>query len=423
MQLSLILALAAAAVALPAPLILPAPVALPTPAPLLPARQGSSVPGRFIVKMKNNSLASLINNALNLLDGEADHVYDFGDFSGFAAEMSDDVLDTICRLPGVEYVEQDAIFQASWVDKEVHHLEKKAFVTQNSASWGLGRISNVDRGDSSYTYDDSAGANTCSYVLDTGIYTAHPEFEGRAVFLANFAGDGSNDDGHGHGTHVAGTVGSKTYGVAKKTKLYAIKVLSNSGAGTTSGIIAGINFAANDAKSRDCANGAVANLSLGGPSSSALNTAVAKVVTAGLFVVAAAGNAAADARDTSPASEATAFTVGATDSSDRFASFSNFGASVDVLAPGVSILSTSNTGGTQSMSGTSMAAPHVAGLAAYILGFEGKMAPSALAARLQALSLKDKITGVPSDTRNYLAHSGALWEGRSCSMRERGLHE
>lgn len=104
MQLSLILALAAAAVALPAPLILPAPIALPTPAPLLPARQGSSVPGRFIVKMKNNSLASLINNALNLLDGEADHVYDFGDFNGFAAEMSDDVLDTIRRLPGVEYV-------------------------------------------------------------------------------------------------------------------------------------------------------------------------------------------------------------------------------------------------------------------------------------------------------------------------------
>jgi subtilisin family serine protease len=228
------------------------------------------------------------------------------------------------------------------------------------------------------------------------------------VFLANFAGDGSNDDGHGHGTHVAGTVGSKTYHVAKKTRLYAIRVLSNSGAGTTSGIIAGINFAANDAKSRDCANGAVANLSLGGPSSSALNTAVARAVAAGLFVVAAAGNAAADASDTSPASEATAFTVGATDSSDRFASFSNFGASVDILAPGVSVLSTSNTGGTQLMSGTSMAAPHVAGLAAYLLGLEGKMAPSALAARIQALALKDKTTGVPSDTRNYLAYSGAL---------------
>jgi subtilisin family serine protease len=108
-------------------------------------------------------------------------------------------------------------------------LQKKTLVTQSSATWGLGRISHVNKGSSSYVYDDSAGSGTCAYVIDTGIYTAHPEFEGRATFLANYAGDGQNSDGNGHGTHVAGTIGSKTYGVAKKTKLYAVKVLDASG--------------------------------------------------------------------------------------------------------------------------------------------------------------------------------------------------
>lgn len=108
-------------------------------------------------------------------------------------------------------------------------LEKKAYVTQSSSTWGLARVSRKTRGGTSYTYDDSAGAGTCSYVIDTGISTTHPEFEGRAVFLANYAGDGSNTDGNGHGTHVAGTMGSKTYGVAKKTTLYAVKVLDASG--------------------------------------------------------------------------------------------------------------------------------------------------------------------------------------------------
>jgi subtilisin family serine protease len=109
------------------------------------------------------------------------------------------------------------------------HLEKKAYVTQASSTWGLARISHAARGSTSYTYDSTAGAGTCAYVIDTGIYTAHTEFEGRATFLANYAGDGQNTDGNGHGTHCAGTIGSKTYGVAKKTKLYAVKVLDASG--------------------------------------------------------------------------------------------------------------------------------------------------------------------------------------------------
>ena len=181
--------------------------------------------------------------------------------------------------------------------------------------------------------------------------------------------------------------------------------------GTNSGVIAGINYVSNDVKTRSgCSGGFVGSMSLGGSKSTAVNSAVANAVKAGVFMSIAAGNEAQDAGNTSPASEPTALEAkskfSASDSSDKFASFSNYGSSVDIIAPGVSILSTWNNGGTNTISGTSMATPHVAGLAAYILAFEGKMTPAALASRLQALALKNKITGVPRSTVNYLAFNG-----------------
>ena len=377
------------------------PVALALPAPVIVPRAGTPIPGRYIVKMKNQNLETLINNALRVLRKDPAHVYNFGGFGGFSAEMADDIVDLLRNLPGVDYIEQDAIVQAN-----LGEFEKKAYVTQSSATWGLARLSNQSPGGSTYTYDSTAGAGTCAYIIDTGIYTAHPEFEGRATFLSNFAGDGQNTDGNGHGTHCAGTVGSKTYGVAKKTQLYAVKVLDASGSGTNSGVIAGINFVANDAKTRSCPNGAVANMSLGGSKSTAVNSAAANAVAAGVFMAVAAGNDGRDAANFSPASEATAFTVGATDSSDRLASFSNYGSVVDILAPGVSILSTWLNGRTNTISGTSMATPHVAGLAAYLLALEGKKTPAALASRIQSLAIKTKVSGVPSSTKNYLAFNG-----------------
>ncbi|KAI4618251.1 uncharacterized protein J4E87_007919 [Alternaria ethzedia] len=389
MKLSLLLALLPVALALPAPVIVP--------------RAGAPIPGRWIVKMKNENLQNLIDVALKVLKKDPAHVYKFAGFGGFSADMADDIVELLRNLPGVDYIEQDAIVKANLGES---HLEKKAYTTQSSSTWGLARISHQSPGSSSYTYDTSSGAGTCAYVIDTGIYTAHPEFEGRATFLANYAGDGQNSDGNGHGTHCAGTIGSKTYGVAKQTKLYAVKVLDASGSGSNSGVIAGINFVANDAKTRSCPNGAVANMSLGGSRSTAVNAAAANAVSAGVFMAVAAGNDGADARNSSPASEPTVYTVGATDSSDRLASFSNYGSVVDILAPGVSILSTWNNGGTNSISGTSMATPHVAGLAAYILGFEGKKTPAALSSRLTTLSLKNKISGVPSGTVNNLAFNG-----------------
>jgi len=363
-------------------------------APVIVPRAGTPIPGKWIVKFKNDAVGDAVELALGHLKKGTQHKYSIGKWRGFAAEMDDDVVELLSKLPSVDYIEQDAIVKAS------------TYVTQSSSTWGLGRISHVAKGTSSYTYDDSAGAGTCSYVIDTGIYTAHPEFEGRATFLANYAGDGQNSDGNGHGTHVAGTIGSKTYGVAKKTKLYAVKVLDASGSGTNSGVIAGINFAASDQRTRSCPNGAVANMSLGGSKSTAVNTAAANAVSAGLFMAVAAGNDGANAANSSPASEPTVFTVGATDSSDRIASFSNYGAVVDIFGPGVSILSTWNNGGTNTISGTSMATPHIAGLAAYILGLEGKRTPAALSSRLVALSNKNKITGIPSGTVNYLAFNG-----------------
>jgi subtilisin family serine protease len=147
-------------------------------------------------------------------------------------------------------------------------------------------------------------------------------------------------------------------------------------------------------------------MSLGGSKSASVNAAAANAVTAGVFFAVAAGNEAVDAAGSSPASEPTVFTVGATDSSDKFASFSNYGTIVDILAPGVSILSTWLNGGTNTISGTSMATPHVAGLAAYILSLEGKKTPAALSTRLQTLSTKDKITGLKGSTKNYLAFNG-----------------
>lgn len=133
----------------------------------------------------------------------------------------------VANTSQVEYVEQDRVVKANL--GEIISIDKRSYTTQNSAPWGLSRLSNPSPGNTNYTYDDSAAANTCVYVIDTGIDTSHPDFEGRATFAVNYAGDGQNTDGNGHGTHVAGTVGSKTYGVAKRTKLYAVKVLDANG--------------------------------------------------------------------------------------------------------------------------------------------------------------------------------------------------
>ncbi|POR34321.1 Cuticle-degrading protease [Tolypocladium paradoxum] len=370
--------------------ILPMVLAAPTakrdePAPLLvPRGNHALIADKYIVKFKEGSAVSILNDALGSLGGNADHVYD-GVFKGFAGHLDKTMLK-------VEYIEQDAMVSLS------------GFVSQPGATWGLGRVSHHEPGAASYDYDSSAGAGTCAYVIDTGVEASHPEFEGRAAQIKSFIA-GQSSDGNGHGTHVGGTIGSKTYGVAKKTKIYGVKVLDNQGSGSNSGVIAGMDFVAKDAKTRGCPKGAVANMSLGGGYSASMNQAAAALVRSGVFLGVAAGNSNTDAGSSSPASEPSVCTVGASDRNDNRSSFSNYGSVVDIFGPGTSIQSTWLNGGINTISGTSMATPHIVGLAAYLGSLEGRTG-GAVCGRLQELATPDALRGVPSGTKNLLAFNG-----------------
>ncbi|KAL2166620.1 hypothetical protein VTG60DRAFT_2439 [Thermothelomyces hinnuleus] len=370
-------------------------------APVIKPQGLQLIPGDYIVKLKDGASESTLQDTIRHLQaGKAKHVYRARRFKGFAAKLSPQMVDTLSKLPEVEYIEQDAVVTA------------QALVTQEDVPWGLARISHHELGPTSYVYDDSAGEGTCAYVIDTGIYVDHSEFQGRATWLANFI-DSSDTDGAGHGTHVSGTIGGVTYGVAKKTKLFAVKVLNAAGSGTVSSVVAGLEFAASDAPARaasgECANGAVANLSLGGGRSTSINAAAAAAVDAGVFVAVAAGNNNADAQSTSPASEPSVCTVGATDNRDARAYFSNYGSVVDVFAPGVDVLSSwiGGVDATNTISGTSMATPHVAGLGAYLLALLGPRSPQELCEYIKQTATIGTITSLPSGTINAIAYNGA----------------
>ncbi|KAL2255475.1 hypothetical protein VTK26DRAFT_3272 [Humicola hyalothermophila] len=365
-------------------------------APIIAARAGQVVPGKYIIKLKDGVANDVVDFILNQIsEFKPDHVYKGRKFKGFAGKINDALLDIVRAIPDVEYVEEEAIFTIN------------AYTSQTNAPWGLARLSSKTPGSTTYTYDSSAGEGTCAYVIDTGIYTGHSDFGGRASFAANFV-DSSNTDGNGHGTHVAGTIGGTKYGVAKKTRLYAVKVLGADGSGSTSGVVAGINFVAEDAPKRNCPNGVVANMSLGGSRSSSINAAAAALVDAGIFLAVAAGNENTDARYSSPASESSVCTVGATDSRDRKSSFSNYGSVVDIHAPGTNILSAwiGSSSASNTISGTSMASPHIAGLGAYLLALEGKRSPEALCSYIKSTANSGVISGLPSGTVNQLAFNG-----------------
>ncbi|OAR01943.1 hypothetical protein LLEC1_02924 [Akanthomyces lecanii] len=370
------------------PFAFAAPATRSGPAPILVPRGAKVIDGKYIVKLKESAGVKAMDSTIASISADADHTYT--SFNGFSASLSTDEVEKLKNDPSVEFIEQDAIVTIS--------------ATQQNADWGLARLSNQQPGSSTYTYDESAGAGTCAYIIDTGIYTDHPEFEGRAKLLENFSGDGQDTDGHGHGTHVSGTIGSKTYGVAKKTTLFGVKVLDSQGAGSNSGVIAGMDYVAKNAASQNCPKGIVVNMSLGGPTSAAVNQAAAKITGAGLFLAVAAGNDARDASASSPASEKSACTVGATDKQDSLADYSNFGSLIDVLAPGTDIESTWPGGKTNTISGTSMASPHVAGIGAYFLGKGQKVA--GLCEYIAKTGLKDVIQGLSQDTANVLINNG-----------------
>lgn len=362
------------------------------PAPIIRRSDATAIPDKYIVVM-NASEGVSIKSTIDTMDVKADHVYDSPNFRGFSGELTEEKLATLQDDPSVSFIEQDAVIQI----KE----------SQSGAPWGLARLSSQEPGGSTYTFDSSAGEGTCAYIIDTGIYAEHEDFGGRATFLENFTGDGDDTDGNGHGTHVAGTIGGTTYGVAKKTKLFGIKVLDAQGSGSNSAVIAGMDFVASEAASADCPNGSVANMSLGGTRSSAVNAAAAALVDAGVFLAVAAGNESQDAENSSPASEPSVCTVGATDNRDNMSDFSNFGSVVDIFAPGTDITSAWIGGSDQSstISGTSMASPHVAGLGAYLLGL-GSQSPSGLCSYIAETANTGVLSGLPSGTVNALAYNG-----------------
>ncbi|KAM3503602.1 hypothetical protein MY10362_004099 [Beauveria mimosiformis] len=373
--------------------LLPMVLATPTvqraePAPLHAAKDSSAaIPGKYIVKYKAGSKPDA-----TIMSESADYVYS-DVMRGFAGSLDESTLQKLRSHPDVEYIEQDSVVSLS------------AFTTQPNPPWGVARLSRrKNNGTTGYTYDRSAGEGACVYVLDTGVDDRNSELGGRAMQIKSFIPN-EHTDGHGHGTHCAGTVASTTYGVAKKAHVYGIKVLSNAGSGTWSGIIAGMDHVAIDSPSRNCTKGVFASMSFGGGYSATVNDGAAQLVASGVFVAAAAGNENSDAAFVSPASEVTVCTVGATDAQDVRASFSNYGSVVDIFAPGVNILSLSLGDRTRIMSGTSMATPHVVGLAAYISALEGGAA-SELCSRLQALATPDLITGLPGLTTNLLAFNG-----------------
>lgn len=374
------------------PAVLGAPTRRSEPAPLhVPRDVDSLIKDTYIVKYKDITAFSAVDEGIKVLAGKPAHVFK-GAFKGFAGKIDAEALEILRDDPSVDFIEQDAIVSLS------------AYTTQSNAPWGLARISHRARGATGYTYDTSAGSGTCSYIVDTGIQANHPDFGGRATQLISYAGN--NADGNGHGTHVAGTIGSNTYGVAKRTTLLGVKVLSDSGSGSISGIISGLNYVVSDARSRSCPNGAFANMSLGGGYSASLNSAAKGLIDNNIFLAVAAGNENQNAANVSPASEPTVCTVGATTSADAKASFSNYGALVDIFAPGQGILSTWIGSSTNSISGTSMASPHIAGLAAYLAGLEGYPGAQAACNRIIALATTGVITGLPSGTPNRLAFNG-----------------
>ncbi|KAF4458559.1 alkaline protease (oryzin) [Fusarium albosuccineum] len=269
----------------------------------------------------------------------------------------DDMINEIFNNDEVAYVEADTTIS-------IHATSRQA-----DAPAGLARISHAQAGASEYVFDDSAGKGITVYVIDTGIKITHSEFDGRATWGANFV-DQVNDDQNGHGSHVAGTIGGSTFGVAKKVDLVAVKVLNAGGKGPNSGILKGLQFAIDDAQQKGKKGRAVVNMSVGGEYSEAVNRAIEALRNANIVPVVAAGNDAQDAANVSPASAPNAITVGAIDATnDSRAYFSNYGQSVDIYAPGVDVLSCGiqSESDTAYMSGTSMASPHVAGLAAYLM--------------------------------------------------------
>ena len=378
-------------------------------APLVQAPGTKAVPDKYMVVLKEGVSADrLMAHSANVASffrgsGDADpisHVYDMGDaMRGYAGHFSPEDIALIRSHPDVAFIERDSIVDVTMLaqdDRNVRNMSGSAVqytfpwdnpyrhLTEQGAPWGLARISHqrsLSLGTfNKYVYESIGGEGVTAYVIDTGVNIEHSDFGGRAKWGTTIPANDTDTDGHGHGTHVAGTIASNTFGVAKKAEIIAVKVLGSHGQGSMSDVTAGVLWAVQDAENKTRMmrgsrklRGFVSNMSLGGTKSPTLDRAVGGAVAAGMHFGVAAGNEDQDACNVSPADVRAAVTVGASTIADERAFFSNTGPCVDIFAPGLNILSLWNAGpqSINTISGTSMAAPHVVGLMAYLLSIYG----------------------------------------------------
>jgi subtilisin family serine protease len=339
----------------------------------------AAVAGDYIVVLKTDTApATLVQNAGGRLRRT------FGAINGFEAGLSEAQAERLAASPDVAYVEQTQ--------------RVSLLATESNATWGLDRIDQrAEPLSGTYTYPTTA-SNVTAYVIDTGIAYTHSDFGGRASFGYDAVSSGGVDC-NGHGTHVSGTIGGNTYGVAKGVKLVGVRVLDCAGSGTTAGVVAGINWVTQHA-----VKPAVANMSLGGGASTALDNAVAASIASGVTYAVAAGNSNANACNYSPSRVPAAITVGATTSTDARASYSDIGTCLDIFAPGSSITSdwySSNTA-TNTISGTSMASPHVTGAAALVLGRNPTFTPAQVRDSLVTSATPNVVTSPGTGSANRL---------------------
>ncbi|KAI8635463.1 subtilisin-like protease [Xylariaceae sp. FL1651] len=389
-------------------------------APLFRKDDPDSIADNYIVVMRTGldrqavqtHFESVQTTSLNLSGGKRGFVRQFHieEFHAYHVECDEAMLQDIRNHEFVDYVSHDSVVRP--YESVPRHAGAAGLLTPQVyvSPWGLSRISHREPSLHGYVGTPVPQNSTPSiaYVIDSGIRITHQEFGNRTSWGANFVDDSPDEDELGHGTHVTGTIIGKSTGVSKTSLAIAVKIFNAEGYGLVSAFIAGLDWAVQHAQNASSISRSVVNASLGSGVDKTVNDAIQNAISAGMTVVVAAGNSNTDACTTSPASAPDAITVAASDSNDLRAWFSNYGTCVDIFAPGADVRSSFNGNDSDyaNLSGTSMATPHVAGLAAYLMARENLTTPKAVRDRILQLATPDKVNDTGPGTPNLIAFNG-----------------